>query len=70
MRSPWLGAVCATFLLSSGCFFGELGERPTLDPKYLDAGGAEVIEATDAGGITPPEILDAGTPTGNTPNDA
>ena len=48
MRSPWLGAVCATFLLSSGCFFGELGERPTLDPKYLDAGGAEVIEATDA----------------------
>ncbi len=60
MRSSWMGALCASLLFISGCFFGDLGERPTLDPKYLDAGGAEGVEASDAGVTLPIEVSDAG----------
>ncbi|MBL90885.1 MAG: hypothetical protein CMH56_03625, partial [Myxococcales bacterium] len=60
MRSSWMGALCASLLFISGCFFGDLGERPTLDPKYLDAGGAEGVEAPDAGVTLPIEVSDAG----------
>ena len=38
---------------STACFLGDLGERPQLDPKYLDAGGGEALAQTDGGSSAP-----------------